>query len=164
MTSKDDIDLASGQPYNCLVPPLPTDKFAVGNIVRYTPTPESAASNSVKAGATAIVLGYTNSRITRYGSSKRYVEVLWLSQLAGNQANGGYHEHDFVLHKEDFKRYRPDIVPEDRGIVTDYAQGQALQELARAVKMVRAIPDHEVACTVTVTKTITMTEKETRSL
>ncbi len=120
-------------------PPRPGDKFQVGNIVRF----RGSASNSAAPGAVAVVLGYHDYRAPRppyyrTDGPTRYLDVFWLSSLAGSQVNGGYIEDHFDLLHEDFRMYRPDISPEDRGLDVNHIKDYAIQGLKRAVDHARA--------------------------
>lgn len=129
-------------------------KFQPGNIVRLINNERMSAEK----GATALVVGYKND-------GKEYLRVFWLSSLANNQSNGGYPDENFELLRERMEEYRPDIIPEDRAIVTSKWTGTtAVEQLERAVKVVRDLPDHNVVCTVLIETVVTETHTETKQL
>jgi len=132
-------------------------KFKAGNIVRY----DGQDHTSAKAGAIALVVGYTSEL------GRTYLRVFWLSSLAGAQCNGGYSEENFTLLHENMENYRPDMIPQDRGITSgdnDYIAGSAVTTLQQAVEMVRALPDHSVTCQVVIDRTVTKVETEKKNL
>ncbi len=141
--------------------------WPIGSIIRLA-RKDPRDSISAEVGATAIVIGYTS--MTRgFGSNRGQVvplvRVIWASDSAKGQMNGGYEVQMFDLVKEDFTKWRPDIVLEDRGIGSStYGTSRALENLEAAVRSVRALDGHEVECVVTTEKVVTKTEKEVINL